>query len=125
MMGTGKWTVVQMMPTLSVPELEDAITYYQSLGFEELWRYPTESEPTHVGMSFGGLLLMLAALSDRESRIDRQNIYFIMTNLTSFHESLEPVLGVDLPTIIESDYGMRDFALKDPWGHLLTFGEEC
>ncbi len=23
-----------------------------------------------------------------------------------------------------SDYGMLDFALRDPWGHLLTFGEE-
>jgi catechol 2,3-dioxygenase-like lactoylglutathione lyase family enzyme len=125
MMAADTWTAAAMMPTLGVSDLDDAVAYYRGLGFEELWRYPEGSQPTHVGMRFGEVAVMLALASDGEPRIDRQNIYFIMKNVAGFHESLRPVFGKDLPSIVESDYGMRDFALSDPWGHLLTFGEEC
>ncbi len=119
------WIATALMPTLGVSDLDDAVVYYHRLGFEELWRYPEGSQTTHVGMQFGEVVVMLALSSGEEPRIERQNIYFIMKNIESFHEALRSMFGDELPPIVESDYGMRDFGLRDPWGHLLTFGEEC
>ena len=31
--------------------------------------------------------------------------------------------GLDVPELADTDYGMRDTSITDPWGHHLTFGE--
>lgn len=107
------------MPSLGVDDVEAACRYYAALGFRELWRYP-EGETTHVGIGFGEVALMLVLCHDRP--IQRQNLYFILRQVGPYHEFLSGVLP-DLRPLEEADYGMRDFAVSDPWGHLLTFGE--
>ena len=51
------------------------------------------------------------------------NKNFLLPRLDDFHRRLRQELGAEVPAIVETDYGMRDFSLTDPWGHQLTFGQ--
>ncbi len=117
------WRVVDVMPTLPVDDLDRAVSYYRSIGFERQWAYPEDAPPTQVGLSLGSVNLMLGLCTD--GLIQRQNLYFIMKGVASYHAMLRERLGDAVPDLVESDYRMRDFAVRDPWGHRLTFGEEC
>ena len=119
------WNVIEVMPTLSVGDLDEALSFYEGLGFQKQWAYPAETSPTHLGLSFGPVNVMLARFDDRPEVRHKQDLYFIMRNLSDYHRMLRSALGEDVPDIVDADYGMRDFALEDPWGHLLTFGEAC
>ncbi len=122
-MDTAPWTVVEVMPALAVGDLEEASRYYEALGVSREWAFPSDAEPTHVGLTLGPVSLMMALCTDRP--IHRQNLYFVMIGVGAYREKLREALGEDVPKVVESDYRMRDFALEDPWGHLLTFGEAC
>ena len=125
MSGANDWEVVEVMPILDVGDLEEGVAYYERLGFEREWDYPSADAPTHVGLSFGSLNLMLARAEAPASKPPRQNLYFILKGIDAYHARLRSVLGDELPEVVEYDYGMRDFSVRDPWGHLLTFGESC
>ncbi|XOV77596.1 MAG: VOC family protein [Aestuariibacter sp.] len=114
------WRVRSVMPILGVPDLEAASQYYEKLGFKEQWRYPDAKQATHLGMSFSELSFMFSHCED--SLRDRQNLYITMENLSSYYEHLSTVLP-DIGAIVETDYGMKDISITDPWGHILTFGE--
>ncbi len=118
-----RWKTLEVIPTLDVGSLEEALSFYHALGFEKEWSYPSDESPDHVGLALGKVNLMLALCRDEPPKIERQNLYFVMNDLTGFHEHLRGEFGEKVPEIVDSDYGMRDFALRDPWGHLLTFGE--
>ncbi len=113
-----------MIPTLDVDDLGDAAEFYAGLGFEREWSFPEEGPATHVGLSFGAVTLMLARNPEPGRRIERQNLYFVMRDVDGFHDRLRRRADLEVPAIVEADYGMRDFAITDPWGHCLTFGEE-
>lgn len=120
---TGDWKVVEVMPTLTVADLDEARAFYRALGCREEWAHPSGDDPTHLGLSFGPVDLMLARCSDPPETIQRQNLYFVVEGVGAYHERLRESLGEGLPDLVEADYGMRDFTIRDPWGHLLTFGE--
>lgn len=132
-----RWSATSVMPTLDVDDLERAITFYASIGFVEKWRYPDpapayplDGNPdvvkrhwTHAGVALGDVGFMLAA--DRcDGPIHRQNVYVFMKDVRGYHDYVRKVLGESsVPDLESQDYGMVDFSLRDPWGHLLTFGE--
>ena len=116
-------TAISIIPTLGVPDLDEAVRYYRRVGFEERWRYPEGADATNVGLGCGQVTVMLALRPDGE-RVERQNFYVIMRDIASFHEAVRKELGDDVSPLVDADYGMRDFSLRDPWGHQLTFGEE-
>lgn len=121
--GNGDWRVVEVMPTLAVADLEEALTFYRALGCREEWAHPSANDPTHLGLSFGPVDLMLAACADPPDAIQPQSLYFVVEGIAAYHEHLRESLGEDLPELVDADYGMRDFSIRDPWGHILTFGE--
>lgn len=123
-MSDANWKVNDVMPTLSVGDLEEAVAYYRAIGFLEEWTHPPGDSPTHVGLSLGSVNLMLAACSDPPETIQRQNLYFFVEGIAAYHQWVQESLGESLPDLVDADYGMRDFSIRDPWGHLLTFGEE-
>lgn len=124
MSNRAEWDAVDLMPTLDVTDLEQGISYYQRLGFQLLWRYPEGQTATHAGMEFGRVRIILARAEEPTS-IQRQNLYVIMKHVRGYHAELPHRLGDRVADLVQSDYGMLDFSLRDPWGHLLTFGEEC
>jgi len=122
------WNAVGVIPTLNVTDVDEAVKFYKMLHFEEEWRFPVsesngDSHSTHVGMSQGDISIILALHDGEEDAIQLQEIYIVMENVRAFHESLVENFDDEIEDLDQADYGMLDFSISDPWGHLLTFGE--
>ena len=127
---TTPWEATRAIPILNVTDIEDAVEFYNKLQFEEDWRYSEQgedddpSQTTHVGLMLGDVSMMIA-LCDDKTAIHRQNIYFTIRDIDAYHSQLKVSLGSELPELVAADYGMRDFSLTDPWGHMLSFGDDA
>lgn len=115
---------VGVIPTLSVDDLAAASAFYTALRFEHEWSFPEDGPASHMGFSFGVVTIMLALDLDTGGAVARQNLYFVLGDLDDYHAELRRDLDAEVPAIVQADYGMRDFSITDPWGHLLTFGQE-
>jgi uncharacterized glyoxalase superfamily protein PhnB len=49
-------------------------------------------------------------------------LFFIVSDVDAYHASVAPMAKVIMP-IKTQFYGMREFAVTDPDGHIITFGE--
>ena len=49
-------------------------------------------------------------------------MFFVMVNVDAFHAAVAPHAKVVMPLKTQF-YGMREFAIEDPDGHILTFAE--
>jgi catechol 2,3-dioxygenase-like lactoylglutathione lyase family enzyme len=135
------WTVSSVSPTIAVPDLELALEFYESLGFELEWSFP-EEEPTHQSVRIGSVTLMMALTEPSE----RADLYFLVDDVdacfefivankpwviaersrdSSERDDCPPDRSLRRPLEPEKrSYGMKDFEIIDPWGHQLTFGRE-
>lgn len=131
------WWATSAMPTLTVPDLEEAIRFYESIAFEEQWRFPDPSPHdypdgmpeeagrnwTHACVSIGDVALMLMVGDPPDAAISPQNVYVFLQGIEAYHAHVTETLGSKVPELEDQHYGMCDFTIRDPWGHQLTFGQ--
>lgn len=127
------WTASAAMPTLSVDDLERAVHFYEVLGFQEKWRFPDPRPEggafdrsgrwSHSCLQMGGVCFLVAQAEAEEAPIAPQSVYVFLRGVGDYYAHLRLLLGEELVAISDKEYGMRDFSLTDPWGHVLTFGE--
>lgn len=118
---------------LNVNDIGKSLEFYQkALGFELV--SPVE-DLTHFHWGIvanGGTELMLSESQPQKARLQekvdplnssdwRVNFYFYPPDINALHVHLldnnfEPT------ALIETEYGMLEFSLQDPDGHLLSFG---
>ena len=127
-MSQNAWQICGVMPTLDVGDLQSAIGFYERLGFVSTWKYPEsenlQTDHTHAGMKFGDAVsLMFAQYDSASGPLQRQNLYFFVQNVNELYNHLKQVYDGNLEEIGNHEYGMRDFSIRDPWGHELTFGQ--
>jgi uncharacterized glyoxalase superfamily protein PhnB len=123
-----------LIPMLNVSDIDASLEFYQgALDFEivsdpqavEQWRWAT--------IRSGRTELMLAQTEsppvldqDRDPHADARwpvIFYFYPDDVTELYAGL--VAQAYKPTpLIDTIYGMREFSLRDPDGHLLSFGED-
>ena len=53
--------------------------------------------------------------------IQRADLYFTVSDIQSYHHKIKST-DLKITELQLTDYGMLDFTITDPWGHLLTFG---
>ncbi|BDX07876.1 VOC family protein [Planctobacterium marinum] len=124
----------RMTPMLNVRDIFKSLDFYQqALGFELV--SPME-ELIHFRwgiIAADGTEFMLSeseCAPKLESHIDplsdnswSVNFYFYPANIEQLHETL--VANQFQPTELKmTDYGMQEFSIQDPDGHLLSFGAE-
>lgn len=109
-----------LTPTLQVNDLDQAIAFYTMLGFQTQWIWP-EEKPTHASLQKDATSFMIS-LVDPSKEIQRSDLYFWVEDIESYFIQLKDA-GLDIPELADTDYGMRDTSITDPWGHHLTFGE--
>ena len=109
-----------LTPTLQVHDLDQAIAFYAKLGFETGWIWP-EGKPTHASLKKDGVSFMIA-LVDESREIQQGDLYFWVEDIEGYAKKLKDA-GIDIPDLTDTEYGMRDASIADPWGHHLTFGE--
>jgi uncharacterized glyoxalase superfamily protein PhnB len=95
--------------------------YRDALGFEVEFTY---GEPlAYAGVERGGAAIHLQAGGDTQRRPGQAAIYVFVTGVDALYEELRSRGARILVEPKTYDYGMRDFAIIDPDGNQLTFGE--
>lgn len=107
---------------LPVRDIQGSLDFYQKIGFkiEFLWQDP----PSYAVLSAGEASLHLSLLApEHRDRKVRSVLYIFVHDVDQMYQRCKDA-GLDFAVEIDDrDYGMRDFEINDPDGHLLTFGK--
>jgi uncharacterized glyoxalase superfamily protein PhnB len=107
-----------------VSNLEKSLDFYSRvLGFGIGFRYGKPE--TYAGLSWRGVDLHLSSSYPYKNNTGHGNLYIYCKEVDRLYEKLDAA-GVEFYSRISNrDYGMRDFAIKDPDGNQIGFGEAC
>ncbi|MBB5877994.1 MULTISPECIES: bleomycin resistance protein [Xanthomonas] len=116
-------TFTALTPMLRCADLATALAFYtDTLAF----RLDGGAVATGwVSLRHGPLALMLAAQhteADTTAASTASSLYFRTDEVDAWWQRLQPHGRIVYP-LQDFAYGMREFALRDPDGHLLQFGQ--
>ncbi len=119
-------------PNLVVQDIEASTAFYRDvLGFTIKATVPDAAPFVFVWLERDGVGVFLndkrAAGADYPAMARRAPggtaaMFFIVEDVDAFHSQVGPRANVTMP-IKTQFYGMREFAVEDPDGHVLTFAE--
>jgi catechol 2,3-dioxygenase-like lactoylglutathione lyase family enzyme len=121
--------LLRSAPYFPVADVEQSATYYQHvLGFEA--EYLAGTPPRFAIVSRDGLCIMLRLVPapDKIAPNERQggtwDAFFWVRDVRSLHEELRGK-GADIVygPLIQSEYQMEEFAVRDREGYVLGFGQ--
>ncbi len=126
--------LTKLIPMLNVSNLEASLDFYQrSLNFQvvspkealEEWRWGViRSGDTELMLSETQTDLGLTRNIDPEHDTSWPTIfYFYPDDIESLYEHVTRS-GFKATPLVVTFYGMKEFSLQDPDGHLLTFGQD-
>ena len=103
-----------------VSDVESSINYYtQVLGFNVDFRYKDLA-----GVEHGPVLIYLSGKAQEVKKaIGEGSIYIFCDEVDEYLEEISGKGAIVEVAIDNRDYGMRDFAIKDLDGNILTFGK--
>jgi len=124
-----------MIPMLNVGNLTESLHFYESaLGFEIVSDLNAINEWRWATIRSGNTELMLSETSsdiNLKKGINPQEnttwpviFYFYPDNVSLLYEHVIK-LGYNPTPIVSTIYGMKEFSIQDPDGHMLTFGEDA
>lgn len=128
-------TYNRLTPNLMVDDVAESLAWYEDvLGAEELARMPPESdEPEWGQVEFGDVWLMFQARDSLEDEVPALAGAAIGGSLTMYvdtddarevHERAREAGATVVQALHETDYGRLEFAIEDPNGYVLAFGEQ-
>lgn len=124
-----------MTPMLNVSNIENSINFYHSaLGFDVVsepdaiteWRWAIiRSGDTELMLSETDSDLQLTKGIDPQQSTQWPAIYyFYPDDVENLYQQVKS-RGFQPTELITTLYGMREFSLQDPDGHMLSFGEDA
>jgi catechol 2,3-dioxygenase-like lactoylglutathione lyase family enzyme len=126
---TRQTRIVRGAPYFPVPDVSGIGTYYRDvLGFH--CEYSAGDPPEFAIYSRDGSALMFRRAQDpslirpNESQGGTWDVFFWVSDVEALHDELtqKGAAMVYLPVI--QPYGMKEFAVRDPNGYVLGFGQE-
>lgn len=115
------------MPILPSRELAETLAFYERLGFRHSggpWQ-----EWGYLIIARGGIELHFSHRPDVDPLTTDASCYVRVPDADALHAewdrigiTTDPATGSRLVTPIDTDYGIREFALVDPSGNLLRIG---
>ena len=125
-------TFTSVTPSLLVQNIDRSTTFYRDvLGFVIKQTVPDEAPYVFVWLDRDGVAVFLndpkTADHDYPEASRRPSggtatMFFIVANVDGFHADVAPHAKVIMAPKTQF-YGMREFAIEDPDGHILTFAE--
>ncbi len=127
-------TMKQLIPMLNVSDLEASLSFYrQALSFELICPEQALSEWRWCAIRSGDTRLMLSETGSTPALAKECNpredsswptiFYFYPDDVEALYRHLQG-LGLKVTPLEVTFYGMKEFSIRDPDGHLLSFGEE-
>ena len=118
------------IPMLLCRDVQASIRFYvDRLGFEVIGRMDDAGRSGWASLRRGRAQIMLASPSSvpEATRVDGRHTqcihYFYPKDVVALHESLR-TQGCEVSDLAVRFYGMKEFEMVDPDGHMLTFGQE-
>jgi catechol 2,3-dioxygenase-like lactoylglutathione lyase family enzyme len=115
------------VPVLPSRHLRETLAFYERLGFESRGQPPERWNYLILGR--GGVELHFWLHEDVDPLTTDAGCYVRVADADALHAEWErlgvptdPATGSRLVAPVETDYGMREFALVDPSGNLLRIG---
>jgi len=119
-------------PNLVVRDMSKSLAFYRDLlGFKVAMNVP-EAEPfVFAGLDRDGVPVFLndvrATLDDHPDMATvppggTATLFFDITGVDELHDQIKSKTKIVMPLKTQF-YGMREFSVKDPDGHLITFAE--
>ena len=119
-------------PNLLVRDVKKSTEFYRDvLGFTMGETVPDKEPFVFVWMKHGDVSVFLNDIKAAEHDYPPAKtmpqggtaaIFFIITDVDGYHAKVAPKANVIMPLKTQF-YGMREFAITDPDGHLITFAE--
>ena len=113
----------QVTPFIYVPNLEAAIAFFESLGFQHLYRMNDYAYVHREGVGFR----MLEQPNDWKPAERRFAHYVDVEDVDALFAELKPVLdkmpAKDVHGPVDQEYRQREFMVLAPDGGLLVFGQ--
>jgi len=123
---------VSVTPNLVVRDIAKSLAFYRDvLGFAVNMSVPDAAPYVFVGLERDGVPVFLnditAVLEDHPSMAatppgGTATMFFIVTDVDALHAVVAPKAPVVM-ALKTQFYGMREFAVTDPDGHVLTFAQ--
>ncbi|MGH9217916.1 MAG: VOC family protein [Vicinamibacterales bacterium] len=123
---------ISITPNLIVRDMAKSTAFYRDvLGFEIKQTVPDSAPFVFVWLERDGVPVFLndltAAAHDYPDAASlppggTAALFFVMTGVDAYHAAVAPRANVVMPLKTQF-YGMREFAVADPDGHIITFAE--
>ena len=120
-----------MVTMLICEDVQESIEFYETiLGFSVIDRMDTVGQSGWASLSHGSIQLMLASPDyipeprKSEGRYSQAMYYFYPEDIEALQEKIRRH-GQTTSDIETRFYGMKEFEMLDPSGHVLVFGQEA
>lgn len=114
-------SIVEAVPILDCPDVAASVAHFcDVLGFtsEFTWGDP----PTYAGVTRDDADVHLR--QGAPGATDGARIAFVVTEIDSLCDEFRSRGAMVAEPLEERPYGMRDFSIRTPDGHVLVFGQE-
>ena len=112
--------MVRLIPMLPVKSMPASVEFYQKLGFSIEHR---NDDWGWAMLRFDECRLMVDQSINRHPGTHRQGVLYLYPgNVTEYHQHLRK-LGLSVPDLEVTFYGMTEFRFDDPDGNRLWIGE--
>jgi uncharacterized glyoxalase superfamily protein PhnB len=125
-------TFTSVTPNLLVQDIDRSTAFYRDvLGFEIKQTVPDAAPFVFVWLERDGVPVFLndpkAVEKDfpdaaRRASGGTSTLFFVVTEVDALHAQVAPQANVIMPLKTQF-YGLREFAVEDPDGHIITFAE--
>ena len=115
----------RIVPSLLVRDLDETLAFYARLGFAPTGRHPEHGAATWAEVRRDGITLQFYTEPPHgtpATPVCSGTLYLHPASVESLAETLRDVVEFAWgPEVM--DYGMREFAVRDPNGYLIAFTE--
>ncbi|HEV2688890.1 MAG TPA: VOC family protein [Bryobacteraceae bacterium] len=121
--------VKKITANLYADEIEPSIRFWQRLGFEKTMEVPAGNKLAFALLKKGNLELMYGTYASLEqdpevAKAFRKGTTYLYTEVENLEDALAAVTGAELvKPIHKTFYGSKEFSVKDPAGHIITFAQ--
>ena len=122
----------KLTPNLLVASVERSLAFYvDTLGFERGMTVPDQSPFAFASVTGGPVEIFFndaaGAVKEYPGFAGRPigatgTLFIEVEGIGALHDRLEPHVKIVMP-IVTQFYGMREFAIEDPDGYVITFAE--
>ena len=130
-MSPSKLSATKLTPNLVVSNVERSLAFYEGLGFSRGMTVPDQSPFVFASVTSGSVEIFLNDRSTVTKESPQMadlpfgggNTMFIeVTGVDALHDAVKAGAKVIMPLVTQW-YGLREFAIVDPDGYVITFAE--